>query len=630
MAQRQIQTSQLNLPQINVRDFGAAGDGVTDDTAAIQLALDDGANNHRAVYFPAGTYVVTDTLWAAPEGSQYKTVVIVGDGSGWWSGGRRTLIDGSAITSKPIINFPEVRGSIMRGIKIEGGNGLFTGYGTDELDYSLDWTAVGFRDSRYSPQCGISIDAGVGTDPPDGGYDNFVYSTRTGGSARIMFDDVYVDQCVVSWMISPDGTTQQANNITFLNCMSNNSKVGIACGQSQARALVFMGGSIGNCLVAYDGKSYGQQQGPGIVFIGTEFGPCFELLNTTSEFGLVTFNGIRTEGIHRIGLCNGATGAYPLTFLGCDFSFLNFEGYGTTTQFVLQATGTPVSFKGCSFKYDGSTGTKPAGYWMRAGVLSFEECQFSVNDRYDLFIGDQYYGQYSPSLKNCRAYDASSYVYISSDSLEINANNVPRISEHATGRTTLKRYATAEYMYVRNATFNEGIIGNAESSAGTYAFSATELTFTSAATANRYLLIGDTLLWQMLAVGSSTGTHIGPTLRVTNISGSTITCALLSPRKYYDETYNPTNVLMMQRCWAPAKLLTGDTNTSTSLTNVSPTDILKDRDWILGSADIPYATRVVSGGGTSTVTLSKAATGTGVGRTLYFDRLHTITSTAAF
>jgi polygalacturonase len=40
---------------INVRSWGVVGDGVQDDTAAIQFALDK-APNHSTLYFPAGTY----------------------------------------------------------------------------------------------------------------------------------------------------------------------------------------------------------------------------------------------------------------------------------------------------------------------------------------------------------------------------------------------------------------------------------------------------------------------------------------------------------------------------------------------------------------------------------------------
>lgn len=42
----------------DVKTAGAAGDGVTDDTAAIQAALDNGG----CVYFPAGTYRITGSL----------------------------------------------------------------------------------------------------------------------------------------------------------------------------------------------------------------------------------------------------------------------------------------------------------------------------------------------------------------------------------------------------------------------------------------------------------------------------------------------------------------------------------------------------------------------------------------
>jgi hypothetical protein len=48
---------------VSVKDFGAVGDGVTDDTVAIQAALNDASNSGGGtVLFPPGTYIVNNTI----------------------------------------------------------------------------------------------------------------------------------------------------------------------------------------------------------------------------------------------------------------------------------------------------------------------------------------------------------------------------------------------------------------------------------------------------------------------------------------------------------------------------------------------------------------------------------------
>jgi len=70
---------------VNVRDFGAVGDGVTNDTAAINRAIQQIYKStvsptepraRRAIYFPGGTYLITSAILIPPFAK------LVGDGIG--------------------------------------------------------------------------------------------------------------------------------------------------------------------------------------------------------------------------------------------------------------------------------------------------------------------------------------------------------------------------------------------------------------------------------------------------------------------------------------------------------------------------------------------------------------------
>jgi len=68
---------------VNVKaQFGAKGDGITDDTAAIQAALNAYPNGGRIIYLPNGVYLVSDRLsWAAGtpgKGDDYKNIILQG------------------------------------------------------------------------------------------------------------------------------------------------------------------------------------------------------------------------------------------------------------------------------------------------------------------------------------------------------------------------------------------------------------------------------------------------------------------------------------------------------------------------------------------------------------------------
>jgi hypothetical protein len=94
---------------LNVKKFGAKGDGTTDDTTAIQTLLNAHPNGARIVYLPNGTYLVSQTItWPAGtpgKGNEYKNTILQGQSE---SGVKIRLKDRAAgftneATPKPVI-----------------------------------------------------------------------------------------------------------------------------------------------------------------------------------------------------------------------------------------------------------------------------------------------------------------------------------------------------------------------------------------------------------------------------------------------------------------------------------------------------------------------------------------------
>lgn len=624
---------------VTAHPFYAKGDGETDDTVALNQAFATGANLNRPVWIPPGTYKVTDTLWATPEGSVFKSTRIEGAGSGY-GGVQRTVIDGSGISTKPVINFQRARGCTLKGVYILGPNNFTPATTDDKLDYQFAWLASGVSSTQQTPQCAIAIDAGVGTTPGGGGYSGFTYQGQSGsGSYFIVFEDVVVDAHCIGYMVGPD-TTANGSDIQWYNCRIRNCREGIAVGHSQARGLNFYGGGIAIMRSAFDGRTYGAQTGAPVVFHGTQFGPGFQLFNFSSTFGQANFVGIRTEQVHRLGFAGvSSTAGFPIGFYGCDIRLLNTET-GRTTNLVLEGIAQPVLFSGCTIMYNGGTTNPPAGLWMAVASCTFDSCQITVFDRYEPFVGNLTTDPIGRTIiRNTRVRGYGSGALMMG--VEGGGSSPPkRIVEHPDGPHTLLRYGAEQYLYKRQTTESGPYISDAATSSS-FDFTTTpsgEMWFTVSSSPATYIMVGDYLGWSMAAVSnSSTPPLIGPTLRVHEISGTTVKCKLLTPLKasdnstqYYDTTYSPSNIGILMRSWAPGQALTATANGTTTLTSVSPTALLRVGDWLKASANIAAGTRITAVNDTlAEVTLSKAATGSG-SITIYWDRLHTLDTTVAF
>ena len=102
---------------VSVKDFGAVGDGVSDDTAAIQAALDSGA--YASVYMPPGTYRVTATI------NITKQNTLTGPDGGAQEMQHVSIAHDAASTGTLFNVTTNVAGVCLKNFCVTGGNGSF-------------------------------------------------------------------------------------------------------------------------------------------------------------------------------------------------------------------------------------------------------------------------------------------------------------------------------------------------------------------------------------------------------------------------------------------------------------------------------------------------------------------------
>jgi hypothetical protein len=128
MSLTKVSYSMIDGACVNVLDYGAVGDGVTDDTAAIQAAINFASNNNLPiVYLPARKYIVS-TLYMTYDAvlnpgfvsSRPGRIILKGDGqipggeAGLWNSSARvvgTVISSTATTASAIVMSTTAQGT---------------------------------------------------------------------------------------------------------------------------------------------------------------------------------------------------------------------------------------------------------------------------------------------------------------------------------------------------------------------------------------------------------------------------------------------------------------------------------------------------------------------------------------
>lgn len=100
---------------LNAKDFGAKGDGVADDTIALQRAMNKAALSHGAVFIPEGNYLCSELK--VPEG-----IGLHGLPAWSYRNGMGTILTLKGEESKCLINLTGAYGAYLFGLCLKGNN----------------------------------------------------------------------------------------------------------------------------------------------------------------------------------------------------------------------------------------------------------------------------------------------------------------------------------------------------------------------------------------------------------------------------------------------------------------------------------------------------------------------------
>jgi hypothetical protein len=272
---------------VSVKDFGAVGDGVTDDTAAIQLAINTGFS----LYFPAGTYRVSSLTQS--------------------TNSQRFVADGDVTISKnangPIItssgSFVEMSGIRFSGAGFTGDNLVFSGNGCRFLNCgSRDAAGRALKATGGATQISGSNPIWATTDATASGYDIELGVSGTASLYNQLYG-IYTSQVTGGILLIDTGShVIFGGQFGKLTIQAGTSPAGVNGGMtSNARILGTV--SVGLSSAVFTGNQFSTQT---ITFETGTSGNSLDLSNSASSATIVN-NGNNNSIIMRATSSGGTT-----------------------------------------------------------------------------------------------------------------------------------------------------------------------------------------------------------------------------------------------------------------------------------------------------------------------------------
>lgn len=372
-----------NYSLTSVKDFGAVGDGQADDTAPIQSAINAALSgtliSSSAVYFPKGTYRITDMLVVArkkPDNTGYlfaEGVNLIGETSPYPDTGIPTarIVTAFAAADRAAIAIQSGRNVKIRNLEITGQNQPQLSNLAAVINLG-DFLSKGVRNDPVSPHAGIVIDPFSATVPASHQYPGWAanYIGTSGGSSQTYVEGCFIRNFAVDLLTSPtnngqgDGLVLRDDNFWL-------ALVGVASGQSQSRAGRMedcSGFEIGTFVSAGD---YGSLAGTMPTISGGQVSGCKYLFAATDQ----SRGGFHCADLYAESLCSigtiwsGSANNEPARLSGCHFSFQATQPAVDYRALI----GAPVTFESCEF--DTQAGG-PLQFANPGGRPLFRNCQF--------------------------------------------------------------------------------------------------------------------------------------------------------------------------------------------------------------------------------------------------------------
>jgi hypothetical protein len=262
----------------NVKDYGAIGDGTTDDTVAINAAITAAQVTGGTVFLPLGTYKTTDRLLIT------KTMQLVG--AGW---GSIIKADSAVTRFLPIlvqgVAYAAINGVVLRDFKVDGSLKGQLDAGLITLNNAIDvlvdhvWVTGGGTPGESGTQ-GVN---GIGT---------------SAGAIGEIGSSGTIQHCLIEATTkSGVNTSTQTKNFTVRgnhvrSCTGNTNTPGIQC--------------LGGINISIVGNYVSLCQGIGIYAATTGTGPYYNSMYVRIEGNTVYSNGQGTVEGYGIAVRNSA------------------------------------------------------------------------------------------------------------------------------------------------------------------------------------------------------------------------------------------------------------------------------------------------------------------------------------